>query len=123
MPTPTPAPAPAAGTHLHDLRLKCRAIFAEIFEADDEKTEFFTMKQVLSAMSAHVGDTMFNHLAQKAFADTILMAGAVFDGDQVTVPKLLPRAPSSGPGVTRKTNVMFLKFRTDALRERLFVQD
>ena len=81
--TPSTAPAAAAGTHLHDLRLKHRAIFAEIFEADDEKTEVFTMKQVLAAMSAHVGDAMFNHLAQKAFADTILMAGATFDGDEV----------------------------------------
>ena len=81
------------------------------------------MKQVLAAMSSHVGDAMFNHLAQKAFADTILMAGATFDGDEVVVPKLLPRAPSSGPGLPRKTNVMFLKFRSDALRAQLFVQD
>ena len=120
---PAPAPAAAAGTHLHDLRLKFRAIFAEIFEKDDANTEFLTMKQILAAMSAHVGDGMFNQLAQKAFADTMLMAGVAFDGDEVSVPKLLPRAPSTGPGMPRKTNVMFVKFRTEELRERLYVQD
>ena len=81
------------------------------------------MKQILAAMSAHVGDTMFNRVDQKAFADNILMAGAAFSADEVTVPKLLPRAPSVGPGKRRPSNVMHLKFKTNELRERLCVPD
>ena len=121
--TSAPPAAASAGTHLHDLRLKCRSIFAELFEADDSNREVLTMKQILAAMSAHVGDTMFNRVDQKAFADNILMAGAAFSADEVTVPKLLPRAPSTGPGKSRPSNVMHLKFKTNELRERLCVPD
>lgn len=125
--SPAPVSAPhipvVTGTHLDYFRLKFRSIFAEIFEVDDTKAEFLTMKQVLAAMSVHVGDTMFIRMDQRTFAENVLMAGTAFDGDQVVVPKLLPRAPSSGPGKPRKANVMFLKFRTDALRTQLFVQD
>ena len=126
-PAPASSSAPTAGgcagEYANAFSRMSRVIFGELFEPSTNKFEYLTMKQVGWAMSKHAGMPIYETARHHDLATNILKAGMPFEGDDIKIPKLLGKAPSDGTGQSRKNNVMCIAFKTDALREKLFVRD